>query len=204
MDEPILEEDVLLDEPVEPESLAPEPSTPEPEKTVPYPRFQEVYRKQKELEQEIGTLKEQKKTEGLSPEQQKELEAKQYLKRLVVEALEESKTSQIQTEQKEQVRFEREVDEILEIHPDVKRNDFLKFVEEKSDAYGLESVKGTMKVYLDLQKAGKEGSETTKENILRKPGLPSSEGGKSVQGPPSEDKNKSFGAVVQDILKGLK
>lgn len=190
------------EQPAEPDPA--EPSTPKADQTVPLSRFQEVYHKQKELEQEVSALKDQKKSEGLTPEQEKELQAKQYLKNLLKETLSEQEQTKAQAEAQEQAKFEREVDEALMAQPDVKREDFLKFVEEKSDRYGLESVSGSMKVYLDLQQTHKEAGEKARESLLGKPGLPSSEGSGKYQGPPPEDKTRSFGGVVQDILKGLK
>ena len=197
--------DELLEEPEAPVEPAPaEPSTPKADQTVPLSRFQEVYHKQKELEQEVSALKETKKAEGLTPEQEKELQAKQYLKNLLKETLSEQEQTKAQAEVKEQAEFERSVDEVLSTHLEVSRADFLKFIEDKSSRYGLDSVSGAMGVYLDLQNVSKEAGNKAKENLANKPGLPSSEGSGKFQGPPPEDKNRNFGGVVQDILRGLK
>ena len=105
------------------------------EKVIPESRFREVYGKMKNLEREITTLKEGKKEGTLTEEQSKELQAKQYLKGLLKETLEEEKTA-VETREKEQLEsFKEQVNSILDVHTDVKKGDFLKFLEDEGDDY---------------------------------------------------------------------
>lgn len=169
------------------------------EQTVPIGRFNEVYKKTKELEEEIGTLK-TKPGEQLTPEQQKEQQAKSYLKNLVKEEREEAEKAIKETEAKEQKDFESEVDDILAIHTDVSKDEFLKFVEEKGDEYGVKSVKGAMKLFKDLGKLKTDTEEETKENINKKPDLPKSEGTSPSKTPP-DDSEKTYQQVVDEELR---
>ena len=59
------------------------------EKMIPESRFKEVYGQMKNLEREITTLKSKESGSGLTEEQQKELQAKEYLKSLLKETLSE-------------------------------------------------------------------------------------------------------------------
>lgn len=190
------------------ETSVEEPSTSETEEsagdkkpdtpTVPLERFREVYGKVKELEEEISTLKAKPET----PEQDKELQAKMYLKNLYKEILQEEQAVSSKKEQREISDFNAEVDDVLLVNPGIKREDFLKFIEEKSEDYGLESVSGALKVYKDLRAVAQTASEKAKEELKKKPGLPSHEGGGSK--PAYDDKGKSLQDIAQEVARGLK
>lgn len=192
-----------MDEELKDGETTPEGEPSAPEQTVPLKRFQEVYAKQKNLEQEIATLKEQKKEGGITPEQEKELQAKQYLKNLLKETLSEQEQEMTKAEQQELEKFSTDVDELIMVNPDVKLDDFLKFMEEKADDYGVQSVKGGMKLYRDLHKLSEESLEKAKEILKKKPSLPTSEG-LSVAEPHPDDKGKSITQIAQEIARSFK
>ncbi len=173
-----------------------EPST--PEQTVPISRFNEVYKKTKELEQEVDTLKSKGGEEQLTPEQQKERQAEEYLSKLTEKVLERRETARKEAEEKEQKEFENEVDDILAIHTDVSRDEFLKFIETKSNDYGVKSVKGAMKLYKDLGKLKSETEDEVKENFTKKPNLPKSEGTSSLK-TPADDSGKTYEQIQEEI-----
>ena len=167
------------------------------EKVIPESRFREVYGKMKNLEREITTLKEGKKEGTLTEEQSKELQAKQYLKGLLKETLEEEKTA-VETREKEQLEsFKEQVNSILDVHTDVKKGDFLKFLEDEGDDYA--SIAAAMKGYKRLHETAKEASEKTKKDLSKKPGLPSSEGsGGGKTNYADSDKGKSMYQIAQE------
>ncbi len=192
LDEEILEESQSLDE-----SSTSEAS----EKMIPESRFNEVYGKMKTLEREIGTLKEGKRDGTLSEDQQKELQAKEYLKGLLKETLSEQERTKQEQEQQEVREFKDKVETVLAIHTDVKKDDFLKFLEEEGDDYA--SVDAAMKVYKRLSETAKDASEKAKQSISKKPKLPSSEGtGGSVDYAES-DKGKTMWQIAQEAAREL-
>lgn len=172
------------------------------EKTVPYGRFKEVNEEKNRLEQEIASLKNQKRDGGLSPEQEKELQAKQYLKSLLKETLAEEEKAKQEAEATELKQFEASVDEVLALNPAVKRDDFLKFIEEKSDEYGIQTPEGAMKLYLDLGKLSKDALDKAKDELRGKPKLPHHEGeGGSKQ---VDDTGKSLYQIASEAIANLK
>jgi len=182
-----------VEEPVE--ETPGEPST--PEQTVPIGRFNEVYKKTKELEEKIGTLK-SSDGEQLTPEQQKERQAEEYLSKLYDKVIDKRETAAKATKAKEQEEFETEIDDVLAIHTDVNKDEFLKFVKTKSDEYGVKSVKGAMKLYKDLGKLKSETEDEVKDNFSKKPNLPKSEG-TSVSKTPPDDSDKSYEQIQREI-----
>lgn len=171
------------------------------EKMIPESRFNEVYGKMKTLEREIGTLKEGKRDGTLTEDQQRELQAKEYLKGLLKETLSEQERTKQEQEQQEAREFKDKVDSILAIHTDVKKDDFLKFLEEEGDDYA--SVDAAMKVYKRFSETAKDASEKAKQSISKKPKLPSSEGtGGSVDYAES-DKGKTMWQIAQEAAREL-
>jgi hypothetical protein len=175
----------------------------EKEQTVPLKRFQEVYGEKKELESRIAELQTKKSDEGLSPEEKKELDAKQYLEKLINTTLDERDKSQSEKEKREQKEFEESVSNILLVNPDVKKSEFLKFVEEKADIYGIKGVEGAMKLYRDINNLSKTVSEKTKEDLKKKPNLPKSDTSMSTESRPDSDKGKSLSQIANEIASGL-
>ena len=171
------------------------------EKAVPYTRFKEVNDKMKTLEGEIAALKTQKSDGGLNPEQKKELEAKTYLKNLLKETLDETKSAESEKKQAELAKFNQDVSEILSVNADVKKDDFLKFVEEEAATYGIKSVDSAMKLYRKINNLSKEVSEKTKKELLGRPKLPEHEGGGKQE--PS-DAGKSLWQIADEVIKGVK
>jgi len=171
------------------------------EKTVPYERFKEVNDKFRSLEAEISSLKSQSKKEGgLSQEQEKELQAKTYLKNLLKETLEEQDKGKAEQEVKEQKEFEQEVTDVLMENSDVKKKDFLEFIEKNSKEFGIESVNGAMKLYRHLGEVKKSAVEEER----KKPGMPAHEGGAARIEPKAEDKGKSLNQITSEIHKELR
>jgi len=171
------------------------------EKTVPYERFKEVNDKFRSLEAEISSLKSQGKKEGgLSQEQEKELQAKTYLKNLLKETLEEQEKGKVEQEVKEQKEFEQEVTDILIENSDVKKKDFLEFIEKNSEKFGIQTPKGAMELYKHLGEVRKSAVEEER----KKPGMPAHEGGAVRIEPKAEDKGKSFNQLTSEIHKELR
>lgn len=166
------------------------------EQMIPQSRFKEVYGKMKELEREISGLREAKKEGGLSEEQTKELQAKTYLKNLLKETLAEERSRETQEEKEELAQFKDEVNELLSIHTDVKRDDFLTFLEEEGDDYS--SLAAAMRGYKKGNEKEKAGGEKAKQDLSRKPKLPSSEGSGGSTYDPDKDKGKSLWQIAQE------
>ncbi|MFH1328143.1 MAG: hypothetical protein ABIH76_04785 [Candidatus Bathyarchaeota archaeon] len=181
------------------EKINGDPSAPE-EQTVPKGRFDEVYKKHKETEEELQTLKAEK-GETLTPEQQKERQAKTFLKGLVKEQLEEEAKERKAAETQEQKEFESNVDDVLAVNTTIDRQVFLKFIEDNSDKYGITTVTGAMKLYKDLNKIKDETVEQTKENLAAKPKLPKSAGVGDTTPDYSGDKKKSYEQVTSEIIE---
>lgn len=178
-----------------------EDSSASEDKTVPYKRFKEKVDEVNIKEQELQTLKSQ--TPGaLTPEQQKEAQAKTFLKGLVKEQLQEEAEAEKAATAKEQKKFESDVDDVIAINTKVDKAEFLKFIEKDADKYGITSVKGAMKLYKDLNKIKDDTVEQTKENLAAKPKLPKSKGAADTTiDYAEEDKDKTYEQVVQEIHK---
>lgn len=172
-----------------------------PEKTVPLERFQEVYGEMKALKDEVNLLKEKSDTQpgGLTPQQKQELEAKEYLAKLIDERLTETSSKREQEEVKELQEFASELETVLEMNSSVDKEQFMKFLEEEADNYDVSSVKGAMAVFKKINSSTEEGKVKAKEDLARKPNLPSSDfgGGKSSY----EDKGKSFYQIAEETKK---
>lgn len=185
---------------VQEETLEEESSTlAEEEKTVPYNRFKEVNEAKKEAEQKIQTLEE--KGDVLTPEQQKEKQARDYLKGLVKEQLGEEAKAKKAEEVQEQKKFESDVDDVLTVNSKVDREEFLKFIEDDSKKYGITDVTGAMELYKDLGKIKSDTAEETKENLANKPNLPKSEGTAEIKQDLSGDKNKTLQEITEEAMK---
>lgn len=171
------------------------------EKTVPYGRFKEINDKLRDSEREISVLKAQGKKEGgLTPEQEKELQAKTYLTTLLRETLEEDKKSQTEKEGEEQKQFEQQVKDILVENTDVKQKDFLDFIIKVSEEFGVETPMEAMKLYRHLEQTKKEA----KEEEWKKPGMPLHEGGAERIEVKPEDKGKSLSQITNEIQGELR
>lgn len=184
-----------------PETTTEESST--TEQTVPYSRFKDVNDDKKELETEVKTLKESQ-PDKLTPEEQKNKLAEEYLSGLVKKEIDKQTETDTQTEKAEQKEFDEQVNEVLDANTDIKRPDFLKFIEDNDKEFEFSSVNSALKVYKALNTTAKDAKAEGKEDILNKPELPSSEAGnvESTE-PPTEDANRTLGQVVQDIVKGM-
>jgi len=169
------------------------------EKTVPYSRFKEVNEEKNKTEQELQALKAGK--EVLTPEQQKENQAKTFLKKLVKEQLEEEKAERKATKVREQKEFEGNVDDVLAINTTIDRNEFLKFIEDNSDKYSITTVKGAMKLYKDINQIKDDTVEKTKENLTKKPKFPKSKGAGDITPDYSGDKEKSYEQITSELVE---
>ena len=164
------------------------------EKTVPYSRFKEKNEKVKELEQQLETTKPQAKT--------KEEQAEEYLEKLTNKAIEKREKAQKATEAKEKKEFNSEVDDLLAVHTDVKKPEFLKFIEDNGDKYGIKSVKGAMSLYKDLVVLKKNTAEEAKDSLSAKPKMPKSEG---IPGSTKkyDDSGKSLEQIKEEAIAEL-
>lgn len=158
------------------------------EKTVPYSRFQDVNKKMRDLEDEVESLKKESTKETTTEDKEtksEEQKIKDVLSKLASEKSDKEKS--------EQRQFERQVDDTLELNPSIKRADFLKFMEEKAETYGIKSVEGGIKLFKDL---GNVKEET-------KPGdkaLPKSEGF-GDKGTSYDVEGKSMNEIIEDSIK---
>ena len=168
------------------------------EKTVPYSRFKEVNEKAKELEQKLETAK----TSTTPQAKTKEEQAEEYLSKLTEKALDKREAAQKAAQAKEKKEFNSEVDDILSVHTDVKKDEFLKFMEENGDKYGVKSVKGAMSLYKDLVVLKKNTAEETKDSLSKKPGLPKSEGIPG-SGKTYDDKGKTLEQIKEEAIAEL-
>lgn len=166
------------------------------EQFVPESRFKEVYGKMKELERDVSTLREGKKEGTLTEEQTAELKAKEYLKGLLKETLAEEKSRETQSEKAEIEKFETDVKEVLSIHSDIKKEDFLDFLEKDGDDYS--SIAAAMKGFKRLLEKEKDGTEKAKKDLSKKPSLPSSEGSGYNPNKYPDDKGKSLWQIAQE------
>ena len=188
-------DDTTLDEVVE---TTEESSTSEEEaQTVPIDRFNKVYQENKELK-EASKTPETKEKENISPDQQKEAQAKTYLKGLVKEELEEAKADEVKATKAEETKFDSDVEDVLAVNTEVDRDEFLKFMEEKSDKYSMESVTGAMALFKDFQGVKSETEEETKENLAKKPDLPKSEAG-GAGSAVIDDSGKSIQEIAAEL-----
>jgi len=167
------------------------------DKTVPYSRFKEVNEKAKNTEQELQALK----SGGMTPEQQKEKQARDFLKGLVREELKAEKEFKKAQKTREEEEYKVNVDNILSVNTNVDRTVFMKFVKDNSDKYGITSVKGLMKLYKDLNQIKDDTVEETKENLAKKPNLPKSKGSHTNAPDYSGDKEKTYDQVVAEITR---
>ena len=148
-------------------------------------------------------MKEKKHETGLNEEEQKELKAKQYLKTLYKEIREEEKAEENRQKTQQDRKFAFEVDDAIALNPEVKKTDFIKFLEEEADELGITSVSGAMKAFRKLNSIKKEVAEETKTKINEKPGLPKSSTNQSSVDYVKEDKGKSLVQIAQEVKKSL-
>ena len=175
---------------------------PEEDKFIPESRFNQVYGKMKNLEREITELKIQKKDGEFTPEQEKELKAKEYLKNLISETLTEVEKTKARAEAEGLDKFKSEVNEVLESNSEVKRSSFMDFLEKEGDDYS--SVASAMKGYLRLNQTAKEAAEKAKKEKDKKPGIPSSEGSGGYNPElAKEDKGKNFWEIANEAIKSV-
>ena len=187
-------EDVNKDVAEEGADTKDESSESESDKVIPYSRFKEVVDKKNELEAELAK---NKPKEEASPEKAKEAEAKNYLKNLLKETLEETKSETAKKEAEELSKLQSDVDDVVTKNPGVKKDDFLKFVEENGDDFA--SVASAMKHYRTINGITKE--EADKVNKDKKPALPNSEAGPSNKSD-YDDKGKSLSQIAEEANRG--
>ena len=166
-------------------------SSSEQEQTVPINRFNEVYGKNKELEKELADLKAPKpSSEGIS-EEDKKLEDK--IKSVNDKIAKDKETASVE----EQKQFDKDVDDSLTVYTDVDRDDFKKFIEEKSDQYHIDSVEGAMAIYRDINKMAEETEEQAIRRLSEKPSLPRNEG-TPMAGVSHDDSNKTIEEIAEE------
>lgn len=175
------------------------------EKSVPYARFKEVNDEVKGLKEKLENIEKlQTKQDGgktLTPEEKKELDAKTYLKGLLKETMEETEKAKKDGEARELKQFNEAVAGVLEINPDIKRDDFLKFVKENESKYKFSSVEGAMAIYKDLNKTKTEAKEQGKKEVINRPKFPSNDGGSAPQ--TYDVKGKSMSQIAEEAKREL-
>lgn len=172
------------------------------EKTVPLERFNEVYGQLKDVRKEIESLKTEKKAGGLSPEQEKELQAQEYLEKLIVKTLDKKDQESKQAKETGDKAHKESVDSTLSLNPDVKRADFVKFLAEEANKYGVSNVEGAMNLYKQMNKSVLEAAQKAKDELKKKPGAISNEGSGGKSTP--DDTGKSLNQIADEIIRGMK
>lgn len=170
------------------------------EQSVPYNRFKEVNDKKNELEARIAELEGKKNDGGLTAEQQKELQAKQVLAKMFDEHLANREKTAKEAEAREQREFEEQVKNELAANTEVKRAEFVKFLEDNGDDFS--TVASAMKFYKTLDAAQKEAYNKAKGELTGKPALPKHEGGKGEVDYREEDKGKSLWEIAHNAIAG--
>lgn len=194
----MLEEDVKTEDGKE--TTTEESSTPE-DKTVPYDRFKEVNDLKKEAEDKVKTLEADKPGE-LTPKQQEEKQAKDYISSLVSEEVDKRESALKSKETQEEEQFSQDVQDSLDENQDIKKDDFVKFLEDQGESFT--SVKAAMTVFKQIGKNVKDAKAEGREEEQAKPDMPSSDAGAAQEVEvPAEDKGRSFTQVTQDIIRGL-
>ena len=178
-------------------------SSTDKDKVIPYDRFSTVVKERNELREQLskGEIAKKDEVKTLTPEEKKEIDAKTYLKNLYKEVMTEEESQRKQKEEQELKTFNSEVNSALELNLEVKREDFLKFIEEKSKSYGVKSITGAMALYKDLNKSVLEAKDQGKKEILNRPKTPVNEGQSSVK---SDDTGKSFYQLAQEAKQLIK
>lgn len=206
-----MEEDVKtdVDQGVNDDGASPSDNGDKTPESVPYERFKEVvddkntYRKQ--LDDLNEKIKDSEQKNTLSNDEKKELNDNKDLASKIEEILENREKRATEKEKAEQRRFEREVENQLDVYPDVKKNDFLKFMENEADEYGIKDVSGGMKLFRKLNDLTEKTKDEAKKEILSKPYMPRSEGtGGQKADTSKEDKGKSLSQIAGDIIQSMK
>jgi len=154
-----------------------------------------------DLEGRVEALQ-QKKSEGqLSEGEKKELDAKVYLRKVLKEVVAEEAETTKKVEETEQRNFESEVETALSVNPEINRNEFLKFIEDNGDKYGIKGVSGAMALYKDINKVALEAKTSAKKEIARRPKFPSNEssGGQKTY----DTKGKSISKIAQEAIEEI-
>ena len=183
------------------EGVEGESPTPE-DKTVPLERFNEVYGQLKDVRKEIDSLKTEKNKGGLTPDQEKELQAQEYLEKLIVKTIDKKEQTTKQAQEQEQKEFESSVDSTLSLNPDVKRPEFVAFLEKEADKYGVTTVEGAMNLYKQLNKTVLEAAQKAKEDLRKKPDSLQNEGSGGKKLP--DDSGKSLNQIADEAIRGLR
>ena len=195
----MLEEDVKTEETTE-ETPATSEESSASEQTVPYDRFKEVNDSKKELEEKVSTL-EKDAPEKLTPKEEAEKQAKDYISGLVAEELTKKETAKKEADTTEERKFNQDVQDALDENQDAKKADFLKFVDEQGENFT--SVKSAMSFFKQLGSTAKDAKAEGQEEERSKPDLPSSEGETvELTEAPKEDANKSFRQVIAEAMRG--
>ncbi|MBM4401409.1 MAG: hypothetical protein FJ045_05605 [Crenarchaeota archaeon] len=178
---------------------SPKPEDKEPEPQVPAARLSEVVRERNELRQRVSELETKKEAGTITADEQKELQAKTYLKGLLKEVSEEAKAE----EAKAQKGFEHQVNDILDENPNVDRKEFLQFIADNDEKYEFASPKAAFRIFQDLKKTSEESKEKGKKEVLGKPNLPPSQGGGSRGSGLEYSPNKSFAQLAEEAKAKL-
>ena len=154
----------------------------------------------KELEEKVSTL-EKETPEKLTPEQIQEKQANEFIEKKIDEGIAKRETAQKEADTKKEEGYTQSVQDSLDENQDVKKADFMEFLEKQGDSFT--SVKGAMDVFKQLGSAAKDAKAEGQEEERSKPDLPSSEGETAeITEAPPEDANKSFRQVIAEAMKG--
>lgn len=174
----------------------------EDKKTVPLERFNEVYGQLKDVKKEIESLKTKEAKTGLNPEEEKELKAQEYLQGLIEKTLSKREEQAAQAKVRAEKELKENIEETLSLNPDVKRTDFVKFLENEADKYGVNTVAGAMNLYRQINKTTLEANQKAKDELKKKPSSLSNEGTGGGKAP--DDTGKTLRQIAEEAIRGLK
>ncbi len=179
------------------------------EEAVPYDRFKEVVDERNQARTDLSksldneTPKTEQPQTGLTEAQQQEQQAQKYIDDRAEAKVNEILEKRTAAETKEQVEFDSALQNQLDLNPSIKKDDFLKFIEDKADSYGVKGVAGAMALYKDLKMATTEGADEKAKDIASKPGLPQHEGGAAEGGTPEADTSKSLSEIAEEVTSEM-
>jgi hypothetical protein len=153
------------------------------------------------MKERIDSLQTTSQERNLTQKEQEELNAKTYLRNMLKEVLTEEEKSKKDAEERKTAKFNSEVDSVLEINPDVKKNDFVDFIEKNSKKYGIDSIPGAMALYRDLNQIKSKAKDEGKKEIIGRPKFPSSDG--AVGKGNYDIKGKSLYDIARESIEEL-
>lgn len=196
-------EGVLESPPAEGGEATPEVKAPEqkPEEApVPYERFKEVNEQLKTVRSEIDSLRAKSEIHPLSEEEKKELQAAEFIGKIVQEKV----IRMQQEEERAETARESQIEEEIKFYNSVDKEFTEKAAEEIGERYGTEknpiSIETTYKIFQNEKQLKSQLPGAPKPKVPNP--LQSQEAAPATI--PEEDKTRSFRDVVEDVKRSLR